>query len=69
MTEAGVSPGDRADAKPCLCPYCEHEEEQPFPFCAACGQMINVCVQCGTQFLKDVDECPRCGARVGDEKE
>lgn len=49
--------------KTCMCPYCEEELFiSKFPFCQACGVMVQHCVTCKiTVSDKKATKCPQCG--------
>ena len=55
-------PADK-NKKGCMCPYCEEELFiANFPFCQACGVIVQHCVTCQiTVSDKNATKCPQCG--------
>ena len=45
------------------CPYCDAEMRQgAFPYCVACSINFVTCPSCNTDFSRDQEYCPECGA-------
>lgn len=47
----------------CVCPYCDVDLEESFPFCRICGSQLRYCAECGAVVTKEDMECPNCGAK------
>jgi hypothetical protein len=47
------------------CPYCDAEiRTVPFQYCPSCAVHFINCPSCNTNYSRDFDNCPECGAET-----
>jgi len=49
----------------CHCPHCDVPVSTQATFCGGCGSRLRFCSECGCAVLREAQECPECGAKLG----
>jgi hypothetical protein len=59
----------KTETKHTHCPYCSEEiAAMNLPICSACKVEIFYCPECKEPVKRNLDKCPKCGAKMKKEK-